>query len=105
MRHRKNSMQVTAHIRASNWQRLSGVFQIDLEARDALALGGPSFDLSKMRLARYQRLVSRLSDERLLGIGSQAPEMVALGNAVRTTLQRSIRGVANGSRSLRDARH
>lgn len=36
------------------------------------ALGGPRFDLARRRLARYQRQVPRPSDERLLGIGSQA---------------------------------
>lgn len=39
VKHRKRSMQVTAHIRALDWERLSGVVQIDLKTRDALALG------------------------------------------------------------------
>lgn len=87
MRHRKSITQVTAHIRALDGQSMSGVVQIDLKTRDALALGGPRFDLAGTCLARYQRQASRPSDERLLGIGSQAARvagMVASQNAGRT---------------------
>lgn len=101
-------MQVTAHIRALDWQRMPGVVQIDLKPRDALALGGPRFDLAGRRLARYQRQVSRPSDEHLLGIGSQvarAAGMVAAQGAGRNQQEPTAVLVANGGCRLHDARH